>query len=131
MRPVLSERLFFTEVLCLTPKVSSEHISFFHYTIFFLYMYIYIFFDRHISLKDIDKQNKSVVLVLDNKNMLRTNEENHVFSKKLKKRFVTALNLIKCLKQIKWQGLLLTFAHFSEIKRCILQNCFMNRLINI
>ena len=41
------------------------------------------------------------------KNMFRTHEEKQVFSEK-KIRFVTALDLIKCLKQIKQQKLLLT-----------------------
>ena len=46
-------------------------------------------------------------------NMLRTHEGNWALRRK-KIRFMTALDLIKCLKQIKLQGLLLEFAPISE-----------------
>ena len=45
-------------------------------------------------------------------NMLRTHKAKYVFSEK-KIKFVTALNLIKCLKQIKLQRLLLPCAPIS------------------
>ena len=51
-------------------------------------------------------------------NMLRTHEGIYVFSVN-RSRFVTALNLINCLKQMKWQRLLLTCKPISGVPSSI------------
>ena len=48
-------------------------------------------------------------------NMLRTHEGNVYLSEENKIRFVTALDLIKCLKQDEYQRLPLTCAPISEL----------------
>ena len=48
-------------------------------------------------------------------NMIRTHEGKWVFSEGKKSRFVTALDLIKCLKEIKYQRFLLKYATISEL----------------
>ena len=48
-------------------------------------------------------------------NKLRTHEGNKVFSYEKKIRFVTALDLIACFGQIKYQRLLITCAHIPEL----------------
>ena len=51
-------------------------------------------------------------------NMLCTHKGKYIFSDK-DNRFVTALDLIKCLKQIKYQILFLTCASISELPSII------------
>ena len=58
-------------------------------------------------------------------NMWRTRVGKYVFSEE-KKIFGTALDLVKCLKQVKWQKLLLPSTRNSELPSNILVTCFLS-----